>query len=128
MLAGLREEKLASPSKVGRPGRAAVVRMPFILGFFAQPPNKVYFGASLERSCGMEAEAKAGMIAAIFMLAGALVHLSQPQRLLCGHATGEIGVGRAVPADGRGPARARRAGDQAAHAVAPTRRPRCGGH
>ena len=31
-------------------------------------------------------------------------------------------------ADGRCPARARRAGDRAARAVAPTRRPRCGGH
>ena len=31
-------------------------------------------------------------------------------------------------ADGRGPARARRAGDRAARAVAPTRRPRCCGH
>ena len=32
------------------------------------------------------------------------------------------------PADGRCPARARRAGDRAARAVAPTRRPRCCGH
>ena len=68
-----------------------------VKGFFAQPPNKVYFGASRERSCGTGASAKAGMLAAIFMLAGALVHSSRPQRFICGHATGETGVSRAAP-------------------------------
>src|SRR5262249_10889181 len=98
--------------------------------FLPTPPQRYYFGAESERACGTGASAKACRIAAIGMLSGTLVPAWRPQRCIGCHATGETCVSHAArsPMDGRCPARARRAGDRVARAVAPTHRPRCGGH